>query len=202
MSVYLEISTPKSRRAVSITEDRATIGRASTNQVAIDEDTRLSRLHAVLERFESGWCIRDLGSRNGVFVNGQRVADTRPLRSGDELHMGDTAIIFRADEPVTRTGTTETTPGRPELTRRERDVLLALCRPVLTGDVFTEPASIRRVAEELVVSEAAVKQHLGRLYDKFGLHVPEERRRVRLANEAVHRGAITLGDLKQAPKRT
>ena len=71
----------------------------------------------------------------------------------------------------------------------------ALCRPLLTGDAFTEPASIRTIAEELVVSEAAVKQHLSRLYGKFDV-AQGERRRVQLANAAVARGAVKLGDLR------
>ncbi len=84
----------------------------------------------------------------------------------------------------------------PALTQRERDVLLALCRPLLTGDAFTEPASIRAIAAELVVSEAAVKQHLSRLYVKFEAGVHGERRRVQLANAAVGRGAVKVGDLR------
>ena len=74
-------------------------------------------------------------------------------------------------------------------------MLLALCRPLLTGDAFTEPASIRAIAAELVVSEAAVKQHLSRLYVKFDVGAHGERRRVQLANAAVARGAVKLGDL-------
>ena len=77
--------------------------------------------------------------------------------------------------------------------------LLALCRPVLSADLFTEPASIRLIAEQLVVTEAAVKQHLLRLYDKFGVYESGERRRVRLANEAVRRGAVSLADLRDLP---
>ena len=77
-------------------------------------------------------------------------------------------------------------------------MLLALCRPLLTGDAFTEPASIRAIAAELVVSEAAVKQHLSRLYDKFDVGAQGERRRVQLANAAVARGAVKLGDLRSA----
>ncbi len=84
----------------------------------------------------------------------------------------------------------------PPVTPRERDVLLALCRPLLTGDAFTEPASIRAIAAELVVSEAAVKQHLSRLYVKFDVGAQGERRRVQLANAAVARGAVKLGDLR------
>jgi len=76
----------------------------------------------------------------------------------------------------------------PKLTRRERDVLAALCRPVGSGAAYTEPASIREIAAALFVSDAAVKQHLLRLYDKFEIYSGEPRRRIRLANEALRLG--------------
>ncbi|GIU99087.1 MAG: hypothetical protein KatS3mg014_0703 [Actinomycetota bacterium] len=66
--------------------------------------------------------------------------------------------------------------GVPELTRREREVLVALCRPAASGEVFTEPASVREIARELYVTEAAVKQHLLHLYEKFGIGGEGERR--------------------------
>jgi tetratricopeptide (TPR) repeat protein len=83
----------------------------------------------------------------------------------------------------------------PELTRRERDTLLALCRPLLAADTFTEPASVREIAAELVVTEAAVKQHLSNLYFKFGI-AKEPRRRLLLANAAIRIGALSAGDLE------
>jgi DNA-binding NarL/FixJ family response regulator len=76
-------------------------------------------------------------------------------------------------------------------------VLVVLCRPLLDRDLFTEPASIREIASELVVSEAAVKQHLVNLYDKFDVGDDLTHRRTRLANDAIRRGAVTLGDLRQ-----
>jgi len=83
----------------------------------------------------------------------------------------------------------------PRLTERERDVLIALCRPVLGDAPFTEPASIKCIAAELVVTDAAVKQHLLHLYDKFGLHDEISNRRVRLANEALASGIVSPTDL-------
>jgi len=79
----------------------------------------------------------------------------------------------------------------PELTRREREVLQELVHPVDGGEAFTEAASVKVIAQRLFVSEAAVKQHLLRLYDKFEIYddVPG-RRRVRLANEVLKRGAL------------
>jgi hypothetical protein len=84
----------------------------------------------------------------------------------------------------------------PELTRRERDVLRVLCRPLFNGQVFTEPASLQEVSAALQITEAAVQQHLLRLYDKFGISAGTSGRRAQLANEAIRRGAITLADLR------
>ena len=56
-----------------------------------------------------------------------------------------------------------------DLTRREKDVLAALCRPLFGDDVVAQPASVREIAAELVVTDAAVKQHLLHLYDKFAI---------------------------------
>ncbi|MEX1009538.1 MAG: helix-turn-helix transcriptional regulator, partial [Acidimicrobiia bacterium] len=87
-------------------------------------------------------------------------------------------------------------PSSPRLTPRERDVLIELCRPLAaSGDAFTEPASIRQIADSLFVSEAAVKQHLARLYDKFEIYDDSGRRRVHLANAVMERGVLTRTDL-------
>ena len=76
--------------------------------------------------------------------------------------------MFR--DPLAAAGAaTEVEQAPPALTTRERDVLVALCRPLLARDMFTEPASTRAIADELVITQAAVKQHLANLYDKFGV---------------------------------
>jgi DNA-binding CsgD family transcriptional regulator len=197
MAAYLEVWTPAGRELVALEVGRLTLGTDAANDLVLPADSTLSRLHAVLERYGAGWCVRDLDSRNGTFVNGQRVWRERPLRSGDELRVGATRLVYRSEEPSGGKATQASEPP-PELTRREREVLLVLCRTVLAGAAFTEPASIREIADALVVTEAAVKQHLGHLYDKFGIHEGGERRRVRLANEALRRGAVTITDLRQA----
>jgi DNA-binding NarL/FixJ family response regulator len=87
------------------------------------------------------------------------------------------------------------------ITPREREVLVALCRPAVTAELFVEPASVREMAQALEVTEAAVKQHLLKLYDKFGIHDGVERRRVTLAREALRRDVIGLPDLIEMPER-
>ncbi|UUO02711.1 FHA domain-containing protein [Mycolicibacterium novocastrense] len=201
MSSHLEVSKPSGRELVPLHGQRVTLGKASTNTVSLEHDETVSRLHAVLENLGFAWSIRDLGSRNGTYLNGERITAERVLRSGDEVRLGKSRLIFwevrdsgdgKLDE---ETVTAQGVEPPPRLTRRELDVLVVLCRPLVSDDPFPEPASVRRMAGELFVTEAAVKQHLQNLYDKFA--VPAEGdRRVRLANEALRRGAVTLAQLR------
>ena len=194
MAGYLEAWNP-GPELVPLGGDRVTIGKDPSNDVVLTTDATVSRLHAVIERFPSGWCLRDLGSRNGTFVNGERILSERVLHAGDEIRVGGTRLVYRAEDRPQMTATQASAPA-PQLTARERDVLLALCTPLLSGSLFTEPASVRGIAEALVVTEAAVRQHLLHLYDKFGVPDDESRRRMRLANEAITRGAVTVADLR------
>ena len=198
MPAFLEVWSDSGAQLVPLEGERVTLGRAASNDVPLPWDSKASRLHAVLEHLAAGWCMRDLSSRNGTFLNGERVDRDRPLATGDEIRIGGTRLVFRGERTVLDPGVTEGAERPPELTRRERDVLLALFRPALAGEVFSEPASTREMAKVLSVSEPAVKQHLLRLYDKFGIYEGGERRRVRLANEALRRGAVTLAEVRSA----
>ncbi|SBT50504.1 FHA domain-containing protein [Micromonospora auratinigra] len=170
-----------------------TIGRAPGNEVPIDSPL-VSRLHALVERFPPGWVLRDLGSTNGTMVNGVPLREARTLREGDRVEIGPARLVFHAPARLTgaRTVGVDPPPAPPALTRRERELLGALCRPYLAGaGAFPEPPTVRALAGALVVSESAVKKHLARLYDKFDLVTNDDRRRSRLAAEAVRRGAVS-----------
>jgi hypothetical protein len=182
---------------VSLNADRLTIGKSDENDLPLPDDPTASHLHAVLERFPAGWCVADLGSSNGTWLNGERIWSFQRLRHGDEIRVGQTRLIFR-DFQGAEGAKTEAEEAPPQLTARERDVLVALCRPLLARDMFTEPASTRVIADELVITQAAVKQHLANLFDKFGLSADESNRRVRLANDALRRGAVSINDLHAA----
>jgi DNA-binding CsgD family transcriptional regulator len=198
MPAYLVLGRPTGPEMITLQGDRLTIGRGPSNDLALEADSKVSRLHAVMERYQSGWAIKDLGSRNGTFVNGERLITERVLRPGDEVSIGDTRLAYRLDEaPGASLTATRVAEGPPELTRREREVLVALCRPVFSSDMFTEPASVKDIARQLFVTEAAVKQHLAHLFDKFAVY-GDSGRRTRLANEAIRRGAVRLADLRAA----
>ena len=190
----VEIWTLDGVRRMELASARTTVGKGPGNDIVL-EDGRVSRLHASLEKFAEGWCVNDLGSSNGTFVNGDRIWGAHRLRHGDEIRVGQTRLLFRSTDDVVAPRTETEEDGPPALTGRERDVLVVLCRPLLARDLFTEPASIKEIATELVVSEAAVKQHLSNLFDKFELPADLSHRRTRLANAAIRRGAVTLGDL-------
>ncbi len=196
MGAAVEIWAVGGRREVDLSHERVTVGKGDENDIVLAGDPTVSRLHAVLEQFPAGWCVNDLGSSNGTFVNGERIWAKQRLRHGDEVRVGRTRLLFRNSSDVGRTVTaSEDEP--PALTPREHDVLAVLCRPLLDRDLFTEPSSIREIAADLVVSEAAIKAHLANLYLKFGVEEGVSNRRSRLANEALRRGAVTLADLRR-----
>lgn len=195
MLAYLELLTSSGRELVPLGEARLTVGKAEDNGFTIASDKAVSRLHAVFEPYGSGWCVRDLGSRNGTFVNGERLLGDQVLHHGDEVRLGTTRLVFRTDTPAEPT-MTETVEAAPDLTRRERDVLVALCKPVFSGAMFSRPATIKEIAAALFLTENAVKQHLSRLYDKFAVFGEGAPRPVQLANEAIRRGAVSLADLR------
>jgi hypothetical protein len=69
------------------------IGRGETSDVLID-NVSVSRRHAELREEGGAWLLRDLGSSNGTFLNGQRVTAELPLRPGDEISFGKFSLLF------------------------------------------------------------------------------------------------------------
>jgi FHA domain len=166
-----------------------TVGRGRGADIRLD-DPSVSRLHAELVRRGPYVYVVDLGlSRNGTRVNGRPVA-RRVLDDGDVLSFGAARCRIGGLQQEDLTEEADLRRSAvPELTRRERDVLASLCRPALSDEAFAVPATAHQIATDLVVTEAAVKQHLLRLYQKF--RVPEgPNRRTRLANEVVALGLV------------
>jgi hypothetical protein len=173
---------------VRLRPDVTIIGRGQSVDVHLDHPS-VSKLHAEIIRRGPYAYVSDLGlSRHGTRVNGRLVAQ-RLLEDGDVLSFGSQRCRV-GGLPAEQT-LPEIDPRRSlvELTRREIDVVTALCKPALSDEAFTAPATAREIAADLVVTEAAVKQHLLRLYQK--LRIPEgPNRRIRLANEVVARGLV------------
>ena len=71
----------------------ATIGRSRDCEITLD-DVGISRHHAELRPGPGGWTIADLGSTNGVVVNGEDIRGAQPLHPGDRVELGSTEIVF------------------------------------------------------------------------------------------------------------
>lgn len=185
--------------ALAPEQQRVTVGRSTQADVSLADDAEVSRLHAALEWIAPAWTIVDDGlSRNGTYVNGQRLAGRRRLHRGDKIRVGGTTLTFdelgtSADEVTMVSGV----GSRPKtLTETQRSVLVALCRPYKHDAAFATPATNQQIAAELFLSIDAVKTHLRTLFAKFDVEeLPHNQKRIRLAELALQSGVIGTRDL-------
>jgi pSer/pThr/pTyr-binding forkhead associated (FHA) protein len=179
--------------------ERITIGRRPSNEVALDWDSEVSRVHAALERTGEEWTVIDDGlSHNGTFVHGERVTARRRLRDGDVISIGATSIAFCAPSESSTSMATVTSVGprvSELLTPAQRRVLVALCRP-FKDSTYSTPATNQQIADELVVSVDAVKSNLRALFSAFGVDdLPQTQKRASLALRALRTGVVSRRDL-------
>lgn len=86
---------PNAGSTFLLVEEATSIGRSPDTDVFLD-DVTVSRTHAVFERRDDGsWFVRDLGSLNGTYVNGEQVDETK-LTTGDEVQVGKFKLTFFA----------------------------------------------------------------------------------------------------------
>jgi pSer/pThr/pTyr-binding forkhead associated (FHA) protein len=185
--------------ALDAAVEQVSIGRRQSVDVVLDWDEQVSRIHARLERVEEDWTVVDDGlSRNGTFVNGERIHGRRRLSDGDTLRFGSTTMVFRSPQAEVQAGTAIAgdSPAAIELSGGQRRVLVALCRPYKEGAAFSSPATNQQIAEELFLSVDAVKTHLRVLFAKFGIErLPQNQKRTRLVERAFLSGVISEHDL-------
>jgi hypothetical protein len=171
------------------------IGRRPSSDIPLPWDTEVSRLHAVLARVGDEWTIADEGlSRNGSYVNGERLRGRRRLRDGDAITIGRTVLVFLTGD-AGDVGTTATTQhlAPPEISDAQRRVLIALCGPV-DREPYAGPPSNREIADELFLSVETVKSHLRALFDLFGVaDLPQNRKRAELVRRAFETGVVAGG---------
>ncbi|MCB0046855.1 MAG: winged helix-turn-helix domain-containing protein [Caldilineaceae bacterium] len=115
------LSGPQAGHEYPLTEDFITVGRSLESAIRL-EDQFASRNHAELHRVEEAYRVADLGSKNGVYVNGERLAPgaTAWLQDGTEVRFAST--LYRFQDP----SATLTAPS-----------LIAIREPALRVDVTT-----------------------------------------------------------------
>lgn len=179
--------------------DRVAIGRHPAAGVPITWDSEVSGLHAELDCVGGEWTITDDGlSRNGTFINERRVRGRKRLRDGDRVRVGQTvmAVVLTTAPVAGHTVVAGHDAAQYQLSPAQRRVLVALCRPCRESGSFAAPASNQQIADELFLSTETVKMHLRALFAKFNLdHEPQNQKRARLAETALHYGLVSSADL-------
>jgi pSer/pThr/pTyr-binding forkhead associated (FHA) protein/DNA-binding CsgD family transcriptional regulator len=177
--------------------DRATIGRVEQSEIPLPWDAEVSRSHAQLELIGEEWTIVDDGlSRNGSFVNGERVSGRRRLCDGDAVRIGRATIVFRSPGAAGDTTVVADELALVRLTDAERRVLVALCRPLTVPGRSAIPASNTEIAAELHLSLPGVKTHVRSLFAKLQIgQFAQYRKRTELARRALEAGLVTARDL-------
>ena len=95
------IHTPDGKtRTLALERDSYDLGRSSSNELCYSEDAGLSRQHLILERSGDGWHVRDLSSKNGTFVNGNRISAPHLLGPDDRITAGHLTLDFDEKIPV------------------------------------------------------------------------------------------------------
>jgi pSer/pThr/pTyr-binding forkhead associated (FHA) protein len=79
-----------------VTKRSVVLGRSKDADVQVN-DPNVSRRHAELRPRGDQWMIADLGSTNGVTVNGQRIEQAQLLRAGDRIEVGTTRMTFELE---------------------------------------------------------------------------------------------------------
>lgn len=86
---------PMANQALPLTEEVTTLGSVAGNTVVL-ADPAVSRKHAGIRRVDGAYELADLGSTNGVYVNGQKVPK-KALEPGDIIRVGNTEAVFRRE---------------------------------------------------------------------------------------------------------
>lgn len=134
-------SGPTPGAAFTLEGDQITIGRDSVNEIVIN-DAEISRRHARLT-FQGGkYVLEDLGSTNGTFVNGQRLAGPRVLKAGEVVSFGEQIVmVFEASN--FDAGATVVSPRAAAVPSVQRPVMAPPPPPAeYVGSVPASPAPI------------------------------------------------------------
>lgn len=105
------IRGPHTGRTFPLEKPSLTLGRDPRNDVVIDHP-QVSRRHARITRPSNAWVIEDLGSTNGTFVNGTRLAESRALTQGDTIELSE-AVALVVWKEVGASGEARQATGEP-----------------------------------------------------------------------------------------
>ncbi|MCU1503319.1 MAG: putative signal transduction protein [Ilumatobacteraceae bacterium] len=84
---------PQAGDTLTLADKLTRLGRHPDSEIML-EDITVSRRHAEIERAETAYLVRDVGSLNGTYLNQQRIDEPTPLHHGDEVQVGKFRLVF------------------------------------------------------------------------------------------------------------
>ena len=158
---FLKITSPEApERSVELSRHN-TLGRHPDNTVQI-LDRIVSKNHCHIDEADGRFVLKDLGSLNGTFINGERVDKQRTLSPGDEISLGATKIVFdtvaaspvetgEGDGKTSVVGRVTMSPGMVESHVRAK-LMQAAEQHFVPERLVADVAALRRDYEKLRVS--------------------------------------------------
>lgn len=98
----------KSGKIIAIDRAVVLVGRGSDCDAIISDSQKISRRHCCLVQVDNSYYIRDLGSMNGIWVNGNRVSREQLIATGDEVQIGDVEFKFHPNARIEQKKTVAT----------------------------------------------------------------------------------------------
>lgn len=167
--------------------EKISIGRSADNNIAI-LDPFCSGLHAFIYPSEAGYVVRDNASKNGVFLNGERIHSETELRRGDEVLVGSTRIIFDKElsanvevtERLSATANVNTIIHLKEILKKKTDIdttLKATAAPVDIERIRSEHKaySVLSDVSKALILHMPLNELLDQIMDLISENLPMDR---------------------------
>lgn len=146
-------------RRMTLTGGEVSVGRNPGTDLQFDpmQDLRVSGRHAALFPHGDGWAVRDLGSRNGTLVNGERISSPYLLRDGDRIQFGEDGPVVEVRLPHPEVAPYVGTSRYPEAAPLSPPTGASLSHPPREDPVLaSEPREHRRFVATVGVLSAAL----------------------------------------------
>ncbi|MBM4031759.1 MAG: FHA domain-containing protein [Planctomycetes bacterium] len=194
------------QRRIALTKPMFAIGKSPASDLVLDK-VAMSRQHCEIILANGTYTIRDLGSRNGTYVDGRRIAAATPLADGARIDLGPVQLVFYAGEPQGTAATTAAerkTAAQPLSPGSTREVAGPTTRRLVPADLKTKIHErllvdldlrhadlTQQTDEELrAKTDAVVRNIVATMSAEIPIWLPQEQLVKEVVDEAVGLGPI------------
>lgn len=172
-----------------------TIGRAIDCSIPV-KDRFLSRRHAELRSSAGEWVVWDCDSANGTWLNGERIRESRPLRDGDRIRLGDTEIVFSLQSSTDRLWIAGHDSPRPDISIPLNEAL----KPETETSVELGGGSVERLIRLSTLAGDLINDHpadqlFGYILERVLAHLDASRAALAMEDE---QGELTVSEVRRS----